>query len=145
MARTGGLDARTWLLFGLMIGEGVFLVAFSQASTVGMAVGMMISFGLFTHMACGSLYALVPFIDRKVLGGVCGIIGAGGNVGGVAAGLLLRYTGNPQLCFLVLGVCAIVCACGSATIRFSIKHKQEEQALYDAAVAQRMSATLATA
>ncbi len=145
VARTGGLDARTWLLFGLMIGEGVFLVAFSQASTVGLAVTMMITFGLFTHMACGSLYALVPFIDRKVLGGVCGIIGAGGNIGGVAAGLLLRYTGKPQLCFLVLGICAIICACGAATVRFSIKHKQEEQALYDAAVAQRMSASLATA
>ena len=139
VARTRGLDGRTWLLFGLMIGEGVFLVAFSQAGTVVMAVSLMIVFGLFTHMACGSLYALVPFIDRKVLGGVCGIIGAGGNIGGVAAGLLLRATGKPQLCFLVLGICALVCACGAALIRFSIKHKQEEQALYDAAVAQRMS------
>jgi NNP family nitrate/nitrite transporter-like MFS transporter len=92
-------------------------------------------------MACGSLYALVPFIDRKVLGGVCGIIGAGGNIGGVAAGLLLRGTGDPQLCFLVLGICAIICACGAAVIRFSIKHKQEEQALYDAAVAQRTSSS----
>ena len=139
VARTRGLDGRTWLLFGLMIGEGVFLVAFSQAGTVVMAVSMMIVFGLFTHMACGSLYALVPFIDRKVLGGVCGVIGAGGNIGGVAAGLLLRATGKPQLCFLVLGICALICACGAALIRFSIKHKQEEQALYDAAVAQRMS------
>jgi len=139
VARTRGLDGRTWLLFGLMIGEGVFLVAFSQAGTVVMAVSLMIVFGLFTHMACGSLYALVPFIDRKVLGGVCGIIGAGGNIGGVAAGLLLRATGKPQLCFLVLGICALICACGAALIRFSIKHKQEEQTLYDAAVAQRMS------
>ncbi len=139
VARTRGLDGRTWLLFGLMLGEGVFLIAFSQADTVMLAVSSMLVFGLFTHMACGSLYALVPFIDRKVLGGVCGIIGAGGNIGGVAAGLLLRATGKPALCFLVLGVAALVCACGAATIRFSVKHKQEEQALYDAAVAQRMS------
>lgn len=142
VARAGGLDARTKLLFALMIGEGIFLIAFSQATTVVMAVAMMISFGLFTHMACGSLYALVPFIDRKVLGGVCGVIGAGGNLGGVAAGLLLRFTGLPQLCFLVLGIFAIICACGAATIRFSATHKQEEQALYDAAVAQRMSSSM---
>jgi NNP family nitrate/nitrite transporter-like MFS transporter len=142
VARTKGLDGRTWLLFGLMIGEGVFLLAFSQSDSVLAAVSMMIVFGLFTHMACGSLYALVPFIDRKVLGGVCGIIGAGGNIGGVAAGLLLRGTGNPQLCFMVLGICALICACGAAAIRFSIKHKQEEQALYDAAVAQRMSSSM---
>jgi NNP family nitrate/nitrite transporter-like MFS transporter len=137
VARTRGLDGRTWLLFALMMGEGIFLVTFSQINVVGLAVTTMIVFGLFTHMACGSLYALVPFIDRKVLGGVCGIIGAGGNIGGVAAGFLLRGTGNMQFCFEVLGIAAIVCACGSALIRFSIKHKQEEQALYDAAVAQR--------
>ena len=137
VARTRGLDGRTWLLFAMMIGEGVFLILFSQANTVTVAVSMMLVFGLFTHMACGSLYALVPFIDRKILGGVCGIIGAGGNIGGVAAGLLLRGTGDPQLCFMVLGICAIICACGAAAIRFSIKHKQDEQALYDMAVAQR--------
>ena len=145
IAQTRGLDGRTWLLFGLMIGEGVFLIAFSQSGTVAMAISMMLVFGLFTHMACGSLYALVPFIDRKVLGGVCGIIGAGGNIGGVAAGLLLRFTGKPALCFMVLGVAAIICACGAAAIRFSVKHKQEEQALYDAAVAQRMSSPVAVA
>ena len=137
VARAKGLDGRTWLLFGLLMGEGVFLIAFSQMNAVGLAIAAMITFGLFTHMACGSLYALVPFIDRKVLGGVCGIIGAGGNIGGVAAGFLLRGTGNMQFCFEMLGIAAVVCACGSALIRFSIKHKQEEQALYDAAVAQR--------
>lgn len=137
VARTTGLDGRTWLLFGLMMGEGVFLVAFSQASAVSLAITAMLVFGLFTHMACGSLYALVPFIDRKVLGGVAGIIGAGGNIGGVAAGFLLRGTGDVQLCFLILGCAAIACACGAALIRFSIKHKQDEQALYDAAIAQR--------
>ena len=137
IARARGLGGRTFLLFACMIGEGVFLIAFSQADSVTLAVPLMLVFGLFTHMACGSLYALVPFIDRKVLGGVSGIVGAGGNVGGVAAGLLLRFTGAPTFCFLVLGISAIVCACGAAAIRFSVKHKQDEQALYDAAVAQR--------
>lgn len=51
----------------------------------------MTIFALFTHMACGATYALVPFIDRNALGGVAGIIGAGGNVG-AAAGFLLRRT-----------------------------------------------------
>jgi NNP family nitrate/nitrite transporter-like MFS transporter len=145
VAKANGLDGRTWLLFALMMGEGMFLLAFSQSGTATMAISMMITFGLFTHMACGSLYALVPFIDRKVLGGVCGIIGAGGNIGGVAAGLLLRVTGQPQLCFMVLGVAAIVCACGAASIRFTASHKREEQALYDAAIHQRISTAMASA
>ncbi len=89
-----GLEGRALLLFGLMVGEGAGLLAFSTMSTVGPAIAAMLVFGLFTHMACGSTYALVPFIDRKALGGVAGIVGAGGNVGAVAAGFLLKATGN---------------------------------------------------
>jgi NNP family nitrate/nitrite transporter-like MFS transporter len=143
IAQFWGLDGRTWLLFGLMMCEGVFLIAFSQMNSVALAITLMITFGLFTHMACGSLYALVPFIDRKCLGGVCGIIGAGGNIGGVAAGFLLRGTGNIQFCFEILGIAAVICACGAAIIRFSVKKKQEEQALYDEAVAQRRATAAA--
>jgi NNP family nitrate/nitrite transporter-like MFS transporter len=145
VARSLGLDGRTWLLFGLLVGEGVFLIAFSQAGVVSFAITALLAFGLFTHMACGSLYALVPFLDRKVLGGVCGIIGAGGNIGGVAAGLLLRATGAPRFCFLVMGIVALICACSAALIRFSAEHKRSEQALYDEAVAQRSNRELAAA
>ncbi len=143
VARTRGLDARKWLLFALMIGEGIFLLAFSRAGTATAAISMMIVFGLFTHMACGSLYALVPFVEPKVLGGVCGIIGAGGNVGGVAAGLLLRFTGAPQFCFMVLGLAAIACALGASAIRFSTAHKLEERTLYQAAVSQQTASAMA--
>ena len=139
VARSKGLDGRTWLLFAMLMGEGIFLIGFSQSDTVALAVVFLLTFGLFTHMACGSLYALVPFIDRKVLGGVTGIIGAGGNIGGVLAGFLARGTGNVQETFFILGIAAVVCACGSALVRFSLAHKAAEQGLYDEAVAQRLA------
>ena len=72
-----GLDGRTLLLFGLMLGEGLGLLWFSKAGSAGLAIAAMTFFGLFTHMACGATYALTPFIDRKALGGVAGLIGAG--------------------------------------------------------------------
>src|SRR3546814_4876124 len=103
VARLSGLDARTVLLFALMLGEGIGLLWFSTTQTATMAVIAMISFGLCTHMASGSTYALVPFIDRKSLGGVAGIIGAGGNVGAVAAGFVLKGTGDVQQTFAYLG------------------------------------------
>ncbi len=137
IAKSKGLGGRTWLLFSLMVGEGLFLLAFSNAGTAAVAIALMLAFGLFTHMACGSLYALVPFIDRKILGGVCGIIGAGGNIGGVAAALMLRATGAPQFCFMVMGVVALICACLAAMIRFSAAHKRAEEQLYQEALAQR--------
>jgi NNP family nitrate/nitrite transporter-like MFS transporter len=142
VARLKGLDGRTWLLFALMMGEGIGLIVFSQADVAEVAIISMLTFGLFTHMACGSLYALVPFIDRKVLGGVAGIIGAGGNIGGVAAGFLLRGTGSIPECLYILGWSAIICAIGAALIRFSLAHKQTEQSLYDEAVAQREASRL---
>jgi MFS transporter, NNP family, nitrate/nitrite transporter len=138
-ARVRGLDARTLLLFGLMLGEGAGLLWFSTTQTVALAITGMIVFGLFTHMACGATYALVPFIDRKSLGGVAGIIGAGGNVGAVAAGFLLKAVGNVQQCFAILGGCVMASACCAVAIRFSSAHKAREQTLYDQAVRDRQS------
>eukprot|EP01042_Synura_sphagnicola_P021742 gene21742-27664_t len=61
-------------------------------------------------MACGATYALVPFIDRRALGGVAGIIGAGGNVGAVLAGFLFKGLGDTQQTLSVLGVLVAVSA-----------------------------------
>jgi NNP family nitrate/nitrite transporter-like MFS transporter len=136
--RTWGLQGRTILLFCLLVGEGLGLLAFSTMSSVGLAIAAMLVFGMFTHMSCGSIYALVPFIDRKALGGVAGIIGAGGNIGAVAAGFLLKAVGGgiPDALY-VLGWCVLGAAVCAATVRFSVKHCQAEQALYDEAVMQR--------
>lgn len=136
-ARAKGLDGRTLLLFLLMLGEGAGLMWFARTDTVTMAVSAMLVFGMFTHMACGATYALVPFVDRKSLGGIAGIVGAGGNVGAVAAGFLMKSVGDVQECFWLLGVTALVSAGCAIAVRFSAAHKAHEQALYDAAVAAR--------
>ena len=132
-----GLDGRTLLLFALLVGEGVGLIGFSAMESVVPAIAAMLAFGLFTHMSCGAIYALVPFVDRKALGGVAGIVGAGGNVGAVAAGFLVKYTNGLPQALYILGWTVLVCAVGSALIRFSTMHKNAEQALYDEAVARR--------
>ena len=137
IARNFGLEGRTILLAMLLAGEGIGLLGFSTMGSVGPAIAAMLAFGLFTHMSCGSIYALVPFVDRKALGGVAGLVGAGGNAGAVLAGFLLKASSSlPEalytLGWIVLGtsVCAIL-------IRFSARQKQDEQILYDEAVAQR--------
>ncbi|MGQ0699805.1 MAG: MFS transporter [Panacagrimonas sp.] len=137
MAKTRGLDGRTLLLFMLIIGEGIALLWWSQMGHVGIAIVAMLVFGLFTHMACGATYALVPFIDRNALGGVAGIIGAGGNVGAVAAGFLMKGTADTQQCLMILGGLVTVSAVCAIAVRFSSEHKTREQALYEQAVADR--------
>ena len=137
VARDRGLQGRTILLVALLAGEGVGLLAFSSMNSVATAIAAMLAFGLFTHMSCGAIYALVPFVDRRALGGVTGIVGAGGNVGGVAAGFLLKGIGGMSEALFIIGCCVLVAAACAATVRFSVNHREAEQQLYNEAVARR--------
>ena len=119
-AARGNLNRRVTLLFVMMIGEGLGLLWFANADTVTYAVIAMLCFGLFTHMACGATYALVPFIDSKALGGVAGIIGAGGNVGAVMAGFLMKGTGNIQDTLSILSALVIIAALCAIAVRFTV-------------------------
>ncbi len=132
-----GLDGRTKVLFALIMLEGLFLILFSQMNSATLAIMAMTIFALFTHMACGATYALVPFIDRDALGGVAGIIGAGGNVGAVAAGFLLKGMLDIQTTLMVLGSLVVIAASCVLMIRFSVEHKEKEQLLYEQAVNER--------
>jgi NNP family nitrate/nitrite transporter-like MFS transporter len=145
LARRRGLLSRARLLGVLMLCEGSGLLWFSNAQGVGMAVSAMLVFGLFTHMACGAIYALVPFIDRKVLGGVTGIVGAGGNVGAVAAGFLLKATGSVQHTFMALGGFVIAGSLCALAVRFSREHVADEERRYQEALQQGHVATPALA
>ncbi|MES2260461.1 MAG: MFS transporter [Pseudomonadota bacterium] len=121
----GNLNSRVTLLFIMMLGEGAGLLWFAKADTVMFAVLAMLVFGLFTHMACGATYALVPFVDKRALGGVAGIIGAGGNVGAVAAGFLLKGTGDTQQTLAILGVLVGISALCALAARFSAVAEEE--------------------
>src|SRR5450830_416845 len=129
VALRGGLNRRATLLFIFMLGEGVGLLWFAHAGSAGLAVVAMLCFGLFTHMACGATYALVPFIDRRALGGVAGIIGAGGNVGAVLAGFLFKGLGDTQQTLSMLGVLVTVSALCAIAVRFTATDKSDEPAL----------------
>ncbi|MGN6579171.1 MAG: MFS transporter [Bordetella sp.] len=128
-AKGGDLSWRAPLLAALLLGEGLGLLWFAHAQSAGMAIAAMVVFGLFTHMACGATYALVPFIDRKALGGVAGIVGAGGNVGAVAAGFVMKGVGDVQQTVSILGVfvaCSALCA---LAVRLGAGHLAETSPL----------------
>ncbi|MCS0468219.1 MFS transporter, partial [Burkholderia mallei] len=135
VAARRGLDVRATLLFALILGEGLGLLWFAHAGSVPVALVAMVAFGLFTHMACGATYALVPFIDRRALGGVAGIIGAGGNAGAVAAGFLMKGVGDIQQTLTLLGLFVTVSAFCALAVRFSSEHKAREAALRERALA----------
>src|SRR6185369_16564359 len=53
-------------------------------------IATMLLFALFLKMSNGATYSVVPFINKKAVGVVSGIVGAGGNVGAVMAGFLFK-------------------------------------------------------
>jgi NNP family nitrate/nitrite transporter-like MFS transporter len=98
-----GLKGRVRFLFGVLLLEGLALMLFSQMSYLPLAIGTMILFSLFVQMSEGATFSVVPFINKKSLGAVSGIVGAGGNAGAVAAGFLFKYEtlSFPEALFII--------------------------------------------
>jgi NNP family nitrate/nitrite transporter-like MFS transporter len=80
----------------------------------------MLVTGLFIKMSNGASYAIVPFVNKRALGAVAGIVGAGGNAGAVAAGFLFKTRSLtwPQA-LLILGVLVFASAALAFLVRFS--------------------------
>jgi len=115
-----GLVGRTSLLGALLFAEGALLMVFSQARELPFAVPVFVVFSVCVAMAAGATYAVVPFIRPEAKGSVSGIVGAGGNVGAVAFGLLFARLGlAPSAAFLYLGAIVALAAPITLAIRFS--------------------------
>ena len=118
--RKRGLKGRVAFLGVVLAGEGLALILFSRMAVLPVAILALVTFSLFVQMSEGATFSVVPFINRKALGSVAGIVGAGGNAGAVAAGFLFRMEGLPwPRALLILG--AIVACTSSLTllVRFS--------------------------
>jgi NNP family nitrate/nitrite transporter-like MFS transporter len=140
LARSNGLKGRVWFLGIVLLLEGLALIIFSRMPVLGIAVMAMIIFSLFVQMSEGATYGIVPFINKRAVGPVAGIVGAGGNAGAVAAGFLFRIESlATQDALLILGILVTVTASLSLLVRFTPEVEAEEQAAFSAALKQRGS------
>jgi NNP family nitrate/nitrite transporter-like MFS transporter len=83
-----GLKGRILILGIFLLLEGIGIMVFSTVEALPWAIVTMLIFALFLKMSNGATYSVVPFINKKAIGAVAGIVGAGGNVGAVIAGFL---------------------------------------------------------
>ncbi len=135
-AKLGGLKGRVrWLMVALFC-EGIALMAFSRMSSLPLAIGVLLVFSLFVQMSEGATYSVVPFINKKALGAVAGIVGAGGNAGAVAAGFLFKGGMEWPQAFLVLGALVTVSAVLALAVRFSEVDELEVQDEWDRSLAE---------
>ncbi|MCL7941552.1 NarK family nitrate/nitrite MFS transporter [Halomonas sp. ATCH28] len=142
-ARQAGLKGRVRWLFIAMLCEGTALMFFSQMHVLALAIGIMLVFSLFVQMAEGATFGVVPFINKRALGAVAGIVGAGGNAGAVAAGFLFRSESlSYQQGLFYLGVAVIIAALCTLLVRFTPEVEAQEASAYREAEASQGGAAL---
>lgn len=82
VARKLGMRGRLWNLWVSVFLGGVFgMLMARQEHDLTATIGLLVAYSFFTIYATGSCYAITPFISRRALGVVSGLIGAGGNAG----------------------------------------------------------------
>lgn len=121
-----GLKGRVYFLFISLLLEGVVLVIFSKMTMLPLAIISMIVFSLFVQMSEGATFSVVPFINKKAVGTISGIVGAGGNAGAVAAGFLFKMKDvSYQQALFVIGVVVALISLLAFMIRFSEESETE--------------------
>ncbi len=137
-----GLRGRVRWLFVVLLGEGLALMLFAQMNVLVMAIPMMIVFSLFVQMAEGATFSIVPFVNKKALGSVAGIVGAGGNAGAVAAGFLFKSDIPWNTSFWILGLVVSGVSLLVFAVRFSPAAEKESKLELEAALEARTEANL---
>jgi NNP family nitrate/nitrite transporter-like MFS transporter len=138
VGRRYGMRGKGVLLALMLLLEGCGLLLFALSGSLMMALVSMLSFALFLKMANGSTYGIVPFINEKNIGLISGIVGAGGNVGGMIFGLLFKSSSlSYAQAFMYIGWIVIAASLLLLVTKFD-RHKKiatEQRSLQEAAVA----------
>ena len=136
-----GLRGRAFLLGATILCEGLALMLFSRMTALPLAIAAMMLTGLFIKMSNGATYSLVPFVNKKALGAVAGIVGAGGNVGSVLAGFLFKGAMPWTQVLLVLG--ATICAV--SVLALAVRFSEVEETVARSQMNERLASDMSTA
>jgi NNP family nitrate/nitrite transporter-like MFS transporter len=131
-----GMKGKGLLLAFVLLFEGCGLFLFAHAGTLAFAIVSMLTFALFLKMANGATYGIVPFIDEKNVGLVSGIVGAGGNLGGMLFGFLFKSEAITYAqAFTYIGYIVIAVSAIVFVTRFTKKATVAEEVLLEPEVA----------
>ncbi|MBC7398942.1 MAG: MFS transporter [Mucilaginibacter sp.] len=104
-----GMRGKGLLLAGVLLLEGLGLILFAKSGSLPVAILSMLTFALFLKMSNGATYGIVPFVNAKNVGLVSGIVGAGGNLGGMLFGFLFKSSSITYVeAFTYIGYTVIV-------------------------------------
>jgi MFS transporter, NNP family, nitrate/nitrite transporter len=120
-----GLRGRIVILGIFLLCEGLGIMLFSTIEVLPLAIASMLLFALFLKMSNGATYSVVPFINKKAVGAVAGIVGAGGNVGAVLAGFLFKSEYSYRESLFIIGIAVTVVSIISLLVSMSKKSAEE--------------------
>lgn len=105
--KTGSVWAKKFLVHGLALITGAFLIAIGvlnshhKSTMMGLVAGM----ALFLEAGNGAVFSLVPHVHPHANGIVSGITGGVGNLGGIIFAIIFRYNGKDYgKVFWIIGV-----------------------------------------
>ncbi|DAZ94896.1 TPA: hypothetical protein N0F65_008040, partial [Lagenidium giganteum] len=98
--------------------QGALVIAISQAQSLGSCIALYILIAVAAQGAGGSSFGIVPYVNEQYTGSVTGLVGAGGNIGGVVFGLIFKAVSTRQEGLLVMGIVILVGSLTTWAIRF---------------------------
>jgi NNP family nitrate/nitrite transporter-like MFS transporter len=131
-----GMKGKGALLGLMLLLEGIGIIMFAKSGSFGLAIVSMLSFALFLKMANGATYGIVPFVNEKNVGLISGIVGAGGNLGGMMFGFLFKSKNITYIdAFTYIGVAVMIVSLVVFVTKFKKGEAVEVAVLTEAAVA----------
>ena len=129
----GKLRGRYLVQLGNLGLEGVLIIIFpfveklgvSAENELGVSAFIFISASMFATWAVGSTSALVPYVDREVVGSVAGIIGFAGGLGGILMIALTTHLSYTSTC-IICGTLVLLSAFLALLLQLDGKDKSSD-------------------
>lgn len=107
--KKSGVPGRLLVLFITLGLECGFLFIFQAQRTIPTAIVFLVCFSTCVQMSEGATYGVVPYVDKRFTGTIAGIVGAGGNLGGVACATIFKSLESSEA-FQIIGTMVGVAA-----------------------------------
>jgi NNP family nitrate/nitrite transporter-like MFS transporter len=99
------------LLLTVLLGASIFvclvLTGISASWPLWAAMGLVAVAAMFLQACNGAVFAMVPLVNRRCGGQIAGLVGAFGNVGGIALSALTVFGYGIPVVFLGIAIAAV--------------------------------------
>ncbi|CAH0476597.1 unnamed protein product [Peronospora belbahrii] len=126
VSRRLGMRGRQCVQFTLLCVLGVLVITLSQLESIGACVAFYVLIAIAAQATGGSTYGIVPYLNEQHTGTVNGLVGAGGNLGGVIYGVIFRSTEGYSSGLLYTGIIILACALLTPLLRLQHLEKNQE-------------------